>query len=81
MTRRKLKLCRKCQVSPTEERVELYGIMQIKISCPQCGLAVYAPPTAKINISDRWNLINSRNTPIGYLAEECLNGTPYEELY
>jgi rRNA maturation protein Nop10 len=112
MTHRKLKPCRKCQVTPTEERVELYGIMQIKISCPQCGLSVYAPPTAKISISDRWNrinsrrssasdfrlltqakrsemaeqadfadLINSRNTPIGYLAEECHNGTPYEELY
>jgi hypothetical protein len=31
--------------------------------------------------ADFADLINSRNTPIGYLAEECHNGTPYEELY
>lgn len=102
--------CRKCYKRPITEQVELYGIRQVKVYCPKCGLSIYTPVSAKINPITRWNqcvrpssfainerivttrktapasadpaeYINLTTTPIGYLAEECLNGTPFEDLY
>ena len=100
--------CRKCGKRPITEQVDLYGIRQVKVSCPKCGLSIYTPLTAKINPIVRWNqcvrpssfaikentltvrirtqatedlTADLTRTPKGFLAEECHNGTPFEDLY
>lgn len=103
--------CRKCGKRPVTEQVDLYGIRQVKVSCPKCGLSIYTPLSSKLHPHARWNqcvrpssfgineqtvtvrfrkqtttedpsdFVDTTRTPKGFLAEECHNGTPFEDLY